>query len=501
MIPIQKALISVFDKAGLEPLVQALHQRKVEIYSTGGTASFIEKLGIPVTLVEKVTQFPEMMDGRVKTLHPKVFGGILARREVNDDVAHAKSHGIPLFDLIVVNLYPFGGHLKDDRSTQVKYVDIGGPSMIRAASKNFSAVCVLSDPKDYLSFLDHYAKENGKTTEAFRFQMAVATFERTAAYDQLIATTWNGNAIPSGLSLSPKTTLRYGENPHQSGAWVGEPKWKVYQGKELSYNNLLDAEAAYRLAFDFQSPAVAIIKHNTPCGVATAEAGKPVKIASLFQTAFECDSRSAFGGIVAVNRQVDGEAAIAMKDIFLEVVMAPSFSEEALEILKAKKNLRVIEWSEPQFNSFEVRSAMGGWLVQESDTRALPSQLKTVTENQSIEGVKESLHFAWIVSKHVKSNAIVIAKDGATLGIGGGQVSRVEALEIALQKSNAEKLKGAVLASDAFFPFRDNIDRLRGTGIAAIIQPGGSQRDEEVIAACNSLGIAMVFTGERHFRH
>lgn len=498
--PIRSALVSVFDKTGLEPLCRALQEFNVKIYSTGGTASAIEKLGIPVTSIESVTQFPEMMDGRVKTLHPRVFGGILARREVAEDLEAAKKHEIPIFDLIVVNLYPFWDHRGKEIKEQTKFIDIGGPSMIRAASKNFDAVAVLSDPADYKEFLTEFQTNRGATTKGFRHQLAARTFRRTSQYDAMIASEWEAaGGLPKELSLTPQTPLRYGENPHQAAAWSGpQPTpWKVLQGKELSYNNLLDTEAALRLVSEFSRPAVSIIKHNNPCGVASLEA----TVEKVFEKALTTDSKSAFGGIVAANRGVDGAAANAMAALFLEVVVAPSFTTEAVEIFGKKKNLRLIEWASPKFQSIEVRNSMGGWLVQDSDNVGIPHELKVVTETAVPDDAMEDLKFAWLVCKHVRSNAIVVANRGVTVGIGAGQMSRVDAVNIALQKGAALGLGGAVLASDAFFPFRDNIDLLKGTGIRAIIQPGGSQRDTEVIQACNELGIAMVFTGQRHFRH
>lgn len=498
--PIRSALVSVFDKTGLEPLCRALQERHIAIYSTGGTASFIEKLGIPVIALESVTEFPEMMDGRVKTLHPKVFGGILARREETEDREAAKRHGIPLFDLVCVNLYPFWEHRGKTLKEQTKFIDIGGPSMIRAASKNFESVAVLSHPQDYDDFLKEFREHQGSTTKEFRFAMAAKTFRRTSEYDAMIASEWEkAPSLPQSVSLTPQIHLRYGENPHQSAAWAGPTPtpWKVLQGKELSYNNLLDSEAALRIVGEFAKPAVSIVKHNNPCGVASFEA--PVR--DVFAMALTTDSKSAFGGIVAVNRPVDENAAEAMAAIFLEVVIAPSFSPKAIEIFSKKKNLRLIEWITPQFQPYEIRAALGGWLIQESDSCREPQELKVVTETKVPADGIEDLKFAWLVCKHVRSNAIVIAKNGVTLGIGAGQMSRVDAVTIALQKGAALGLQSAVLASDAFFPFRDNIDLLKGTGIRAVIQPGGSQRDPEVIQACNEHQIAMVFTGQRHFRH
>jgi phosphoribosylaminoimidazolecarboxamide formyltransferase / IMP cyclohydrolase len=498
--PIRSALLSVFDKTGLRPLAEALHQRGVTLYSTGGTYKYLaEELGLHPQKVEDLTQFPEMMDGRVKTLHPKVFGGILARRTEASDVASAQGAGIPLIDLVVVNLYPFASTLGKPLADQVKMVDIGGPSMLRAAAKNHESVVVLSSPDDYAAFLDELEQENGSTTEPFRFGRAVATFERTCQYDALIAQEWKSqSALPSVLTLTPQTPLRYGENPHQAAAWAGNSgMWEVLQGKELSYNNLLDAESAVRLAYDFTEPAVSIIKHNNPCGAASGK----LSTAALFQRAFAADSKSAFGGIVATNQAVDEASAAAMGEIFLEVIVAPEFTSGALKVFGSKKNLRLVQLKNLPASRFEIRAALGGWLVQTADVGDSALQWNVVTETAVPSQAEADLRFAWTLCKHVRSNAIVLAKNQTTLSLGGGQTSRVDAVQIALQKAPADALAGAVLASDAFFPFRDNIDLLAGKQIAAIVQPGGSKRDDEVIQACNELGIAMVFTGQRHFRH
>jgi phosphoribosylaminoimidazolecarboxamide formyltransferase/IMP cyclohydrolase len=499
ILPIQRALISVYDKTGLEPLCHELKKNGAQIYSTGGTAKFLQDKGFEILTIESITDFPEVMDGRVKTLHPKIFGGILARRDATEDLEVAKTYQIPLFDLVVVNLYPFWEHLNDPRETQAKYVDIGGPSMLRAAAKNAISVTVLSSPSDYSQFLSELNQNRG-TSLTFRYSMSACTFQRTSQYDALIAETWlpKNTSLPQSISLGKLNPLRYGENPHQKAAWGSQDqKWKVLQGKELSYNNLLDADSAVRLNSEFSLPAVTIVKHNNPCGVASGE----LPLTTLFAKALNCDSKSAFGGIVAVNRAVTAEVAEAMANIFLEVIIAPSFDSESKQILAQKKNLRLIEWSQSTSNLVEVRSSLGGWLVQTPDLESAPADLKIVTTSNSLPPeLKSELNFAWLVSKHVRSNAIVISKSGQTLGIGAGQMSRVDAVQIALEKSKG-KTQGAVLASDAFFPFRDNIDLLQGSGIKAIIQPGGSQRDREVIEACDEQGILMAFTGKRHFRH
>ncbi len=506
-LPISKALLSVSDKAQLEKLCQQLVERKVGLYATGGTAKFLDSCGYTITEVESVTQFPEMLDGRVKTLHPRVFGGILARRDEAKDMEECKRYELPLFDLVVVNLYPFWDHLNEPTQKQASFVDIGGPSLIRAASKNHKSVTVLSDPADYDEFLKEFAAFGGTSLE-LRKRMAARTFRRTSDYDGMIASAWlneNKSApieIPEKLALTPHENLRYGENPHQTAVYVRTPQanWKVLQGKELSYNNLLDAEAAVRLAAEFINPAVAIIKHNSPCGVATGSDKEP--LLKVFEKAWESDSKSAFGGIIAVNREIDGPTAQAISQYFVEVIVAPKFSEAALHSLAAKKNLRLIEWPTPASGTFEVRPSLGGWLAQTTDNRSDLGDLKTVTRKPLLGNAQHDLEFAWKVVKHAKSNAIVIVKDGVTIGIGSGQTSRVDAMESAIYKAKASgKIKGAVVASDAFFPFRDNIDAMKGLGISAIVQPGGSQRDAEVIAACDENEMAMVFTGHRHFRH
>jgi phosphoribosylaminoimidazolecarboxamide formyltransferase/IMP cyclohydrolase len=496
-VSIRQALISVSNKNGLVELCQTLKEQRIKIFCTEGTAAFLTKSNIDATRIETVTEFPEMMDGRVKTLHPKIFGGILARRNKSEDTEAALRHAIPLFDLVVVNLYPFWDHLGKTPDAQSSFVDIGGPSLMRAAAKNFDAVTVLSDPEDYAGFVEELNQRHG-TRREFRHRMAAKTFRRTSQYDQAIADEWNGrDEFPVQISFPVQRPLRYGENPHQKAVWAAthEPKWKVRQGKELSYNNLLDVEAAARVIAEFVLPAVCIVKHNNPCGVASFD--QPLN--QVFTRAFEADSKSAFGGIVACNRTVDAETANVMSPIFLEVVLAPAFSPAALEIFSNKKNLRLIEWEQFSFPAFEIRAAMDGYLLQSTDLPGRILNYRGVTKTPIDATAASDLEFAWKVCKHVRSNAIVIVKNGVTLGLGGGQTSRVDAVTIAIEK--ARQCHGAVLASDAFFPFRDNIDLLKTTGIKAVIQPGGSQRDSEVIEACNEHGIAMVFTGERHFRH
>jgi phosphoribosylaminoimidazolecarboxamide formyltransferase/IMP cyclohydrolase len=404
---------------------------------------------------------------------------------------------IPLFDLVVVNLYPFKEHLGESPYEQSSFIDIGGPSLIRAASKNSRSVTVLSDPADYPEFIDE-VKRLGGTTAELRHTFAGRSFHRTSLYDAMIAHEWSPrDEEPIELCFENKTQLRYGENPHQRAFWSNEKAtWKCLQGKELSYNTLLDAEAALRTVGEFSDPAVVIVKHNNPCGVASGRDS----IATIFEKALSCDPKSAFGGFIAVNRGIDKAAAESISQIFSEVIIAPEFDSGAKDVFAAKKNLRLLEWAAPQQLNYEVRAALGGWLVQTQDTQGIPARFEEVTQKKVAPEWKNDLIFAWLVCKHARSNAIVLAKNGKTIGVGAGQMSRVDAVNIALQKCN-ESLEGAVLASDAFFPFRDNIDLLKGKGISAIIQPGGSQRDGEVVQACNELGIAMVFTGERHFRH
>lgn len=496
LIPIRNALVSVSDKSGLEPLCRKLHDWGVHIYSTGGTAKSIQSMGIPIFSVEELTQTPEMLGGRVKTLNPAIFGGILARRDHSEDLNEVKAHNLTLFDLVVVNFYPFHEHLGKSLDEQTPFIDIGGPALIRAASKNHRWVTVLSDPSDYPTFLSS-AAQNKAVELSFRQEMAKKSFLRVSRYDWGIFTEWEKPAFPQKIDLSSQTSLRYGENPHQRAAWSGIHEWQLLQGKELSYNNLLDSEAASQLISDFSEGALAIIKHGNPCGVAWGIESS----ADLFTRAFEADPKSAFGGIVATNRAIDQKAARSISEVFLEVIISPRFEPEALEILGQKKNLRLIQWPEPHFHRHEVRAAMGGWLIQERDHFEKRPEFRLVTSGPTLsENDLQEMEGAWKVCKHVRSNAIVLVKNKQTLGIGAGQVSRIDSLEIALEKSHG-KWEGAILASDAFFPFRDSIDRLKGLGIKAVLQPGGSQRDQEVIEACRELEIPLYFTAKRHFRH
>ncbi len=524
-VQVRRALLSVFDKTGLLDFAKSLAARGVELVSTGGTRSALEGAGLKVTDVSAVTGFPEIMDGRVKTLHPKIHGGLLA---VRDEPGHAKAmgdHDIAGIDLVVVNLYPFEQALaagSDDR-TMVETIDIGGPAMIRAAAKNHGYVAVVVDPADYGQVAEVIAEHEGATSLKLRRSLAAKAFARTATYDAAIAG-WFAKAetgfptwYATGGSLS--MSLRYGENPHQTAAlYLGPEKRpgvataKQLQGKELSYNNINDTDAAYELAAEFDpkaSAAVAIIKHANPCGVATA-----ATVAEAYRLAFRTDPVSAFGGVIAMNRPLDGEAATEIAKIFTEVIIAPGVTDEARAILASKKNLRVLVADglpDPRARGLTVRTVAGGLLVQDRDFgMATEAELKVVSKRAPTKAEMTDLIFAWRVAKHVKSNAIVYAKGGATAGVGAGQMSRVDSAFMAARKAvEAAKAaglpetlaKGAVCASDAFFPFPDALLTAADAGVTAVIHPGGSMRDQEVIDAADARGLAMVLTGMRHFRH
>lgn len=521
--PIARALISVSDKTGLVEFAAFLAERNVEILSTGGTARAMRDAGIGIVEVGEHTGFPEIMDGRVKTLHPKVHGGILARRGDDAHVSAMQDHDIAPIDLVVVNLYPFeatvaAGAGYDDC---VENIDIGGPALIRAAAKNHESVTIVTDAEDYTAVMDDMRAHDGATSFDLRKRLAGIAYARTAAYDSAIGAWFAGHdtdAFPRRFSLAGtrRQSLRYGENPHQNAAFytTGDTRPGVatatqLQGKELSYNNLNDTDAAFELAAEFEDPAVAIIKHANPCGVAVG-----TSLADAYAKALKCDPVSAFGGIVAVNRPLDGEIAGAMGDIFLEVVIAPSVTDEAQEILSAKKNLRLLsagEMPDPRAPGLMTKLLSGGFLLQDRDAGHIgPDDLRVVTRRAPNEAEIADLLFAFTVGKHVKSNAIVYAKNGATVGMGAGQMSRVDSTRIAARKSEdaAEAageteplVKGSVVASDAFFPFADGLITAAEAGATAVIQPGGSIRDEEVIAAADERDLAMVFTGMRHFRH
>ncbi len=525
-VKIERALISVSDKSGIADLARQLGDAGVEIISTGGTASLLRDEGLSVKDVSEITGFPEMMDGRLKTLHPKVHGGLLAVRG-NEDHARAQAeHAMANIDLLIVNLYPFEETVAKgaDFDTCIENIDIGGPAMIRAAAKNHAGVAVVVDPGDYDKLLGDMGQHDGATCPKFRRKLAAKAYARTGAYDAAIST-WFADQLdidtPDTRIFSGKLsqTLRYGENPHQNAAFytTGEPRPGVatarqIQGKELSYNNLNDTDAAYELVAEFdpdKSAAVAIIKHANPCGVATAPS-----ITQAYELALRCDPTSAFGGIVALNQKLDAESAKAISQIFTEVIIAPDASEDALAILAKKKNLRVLlAGGLPDAGSQGITMKMlaGGFLVQSRDNgRVGELELKTVTKRAPRDQELADLKFAFTVAKHVKSNAIVYAKDGSTVGIGAGQMSRIDSSRIAALKardaSDEAGLKetltmGSVVASDAFFPFADGLITAIKAGATAVIQPGGSMRDDEVIAAADEAGVAMVFTGMRHFRH
>lgn len=516
---IQRALISVSDKRGIEDFARSLVERGVEIVSTGGTKALLEKAGLPVIAVEAVTGFPEGLDGRIKTLHPLIFGGLLAERSKEAHQAFLATHGIQPLDLVVVNLYPFREVLKKGdftRGEAIENIDIGGPSMLRAAAKNYQDVVVVTDPGDYSRVLESLSAE-GTVSLDLRLQLAAKAFEETAAYDALIS----GYLLreTGGEALAPRVTrtyekvedLRYGENPQQKAAFYREvPAVKgtlseavQLHGKALSYNNIGDTAAALSMVREYEGPAVVAVKHANPCGIGLGDT-----IGAAFAKAYAADPVSIFGGIVALNRPVDGATARAMEDIFLEVVVAPAFDEEALALLTRKKNLRLLTLEAEGFlppredpYALELKKVEGGLLLQSADADPFQwADMTVVTERLPTEKEKEDLLLAWKAVMHVKSNAIVVAKDGATTGIGGGQTSRIWAAEEALARSGAAA-KGAVLASDAFFPFGDVVEAAHAHGITAIIQPGGSLRDQESIDRCNAFGIAMVFTGRRHFKH
>lgn len=519
MPAIQRALVSVSDKHGIVEFAQALSQKGVEILSTGGTAKLLAENNVPVVEVSDYTGFPEMMDGRVKTLHPKIHGGLLGRRGTDDAVM--AEHNIPPIDLVVVNLYPFEQTIAKpdcDLPTAIENIDIGGPTMLRSAAKNHKDVTVVVDAKDYATVLSEMSDNDGAVSDATRFQLALKVFEHTARYDGAIANylgkQLEGDAdFPRTLSLQYRKTqaMRYGENPHQKAAFyvehkpqeVGVANAVQLQGKELSYNNVADTDAALECVKSFdQGPACVIVKHANPCGVALGD-----NILQAYDRAFKTDPTSAFGGIIAFNRALDAETAQAIIDRqFVEVIIAPEVAEDAKPILASKTNVRVLacgQWQAP-ISALDFKRVNGGLLVQERDLGRVSEQdVKVVTQRAPTEQEMLDLMFAWKVAKFVKSNAIVYCKDGMTIGVGAGQMSRVYSAKIAGIKAADENLevRGSVMASDAFFPFRDGLDAAAEAGITAVIEPGGSVRDEEVIAAADEHDIAMVFTGMRHFRH
>jgi phosphoribosylaminoimidazolecarboxamide formyltransferase/IMP cyclohydrolase len=518
MSTIQRAILSVTDKTGLADFARKLAGLGVELISTGGTAKLLRDSGIAVKDISELTGFPEMLDGRVKTLHPKVHGGILHRRADPAHCAAVAEHGIKPIDMVVVNLYAFektAARPGVGFDELIENIDIGGPSMIRSAAKNFHDVAVVTSPADYSAIAEELAQSGGQLSPATRWRLAQKAFATTAAYDSAIASTLervnaNGNLavadksdFPQNLRLSFQkiTDLRYGENPHQKaamysdGSGQGVANGRQIQGKELSFNNIVDLQAAWELAQEFEEPVCAIIKHTNPAGTATGKT-----LVEAYKKALESDPVSAFGGVIGVNRPIDGAAAGEMAKLFLEVIAAPKFDDAAKAIFGAKKNLRLVEVAEaPQ--KWALKHVSGGMLVQDADVRPLQeSDLKVVTKRPPTAEEKRALLFAWKVCKHVKSNAILYARDGQTVGVGAGQMSRVDACKIGAMKA-VLPLPGTVAASDAFFPFSDGVEEIAKAGATAIIQPGGSVRDQEVIEAADRHGIAMIFTGVRHFRH
>ncbi|WP_026673837.1 bifunctional phosphoribosylaminoimidazolecarboxamide formyltransferase/IMP cyclohydrolase [Alkalihalobacterium bogoriense] len=510
---IKRALVSVSDKEGIVPFVQALVEQGVEVISTGGTKKALEEAGVTVIGISEVTGFPEIMDGRVKTLHPNIHGGLLAMRERQEHVDQLQQHNITPIDLVVVNLYPFQQTIAKpdvDFADAIENIDIGGPSMLRSAAKNHKHVTVVVDPADYETVLTE-VKQDGAVTAETKRKLAAKVFRHTAAYDAVIAqylTDQVGEEFPESLTVTytKKQSLRYGENPHQKAAFYQKPlgatssiaEAKQLHGKELSYNNINDADAALAIVKEFSEPAIVAIKHMNPCGV-----GSGPSIETAYDKAYEADPVSIFGGIIAANREIDAATAMKMKEIFLEIIIAPSFSDEALAILTGKKNLRLLTLPVGQHEKPELKvtSIHSGALVQEEDTLGFDdATIQVVTKREPTETEWEDLKLAWKVVKHVKSNAIVLTKDNMTVGIGAGQMNRVGAAKIAIEQA-AEKATGSALGSDAFFPMGDTVEAAGKAGVTAIIQPGGSIRDEESIAKADELGIAMVFTGVRHFKH
>jgi phosphoribosylaminoimidazolecarboxamide formyltransferase/IMP cyclohydrolase len=520
-IHLRRALLSVTDKTGLVDLAKELSARDVELISTGGTRQALEAAGLPVKDISAVTGFPEILDGRVKTLHPAVHAGILAKRDKSQHLQTLAEHHLPLFDLVVCNLYAFEAAVARPDCTigqAIENIDIGGPTMIRAAAKNYAGVAVLTDPAQYPLFVKELNDNQGKIGLPTRQRLAQEAFSRIASYDQAIARWFSEQSskelFPSNLHLSWKrqAMLRYGENPHQSAAFYSEPhpgrasvaSAKLLGGKELSFNNLLDLDSALALVRSFAKPAAVIIKHNNPCGVAVAETLK-----AAFQRANEGDPLSAFGGIVALNREVDTETALAMAEPgrFFEAIIAPGFSDEGLQGLRTrpkwKESVRLLATGslEGKVSGLDLRKIEGGLLVQTRDEAEVDwSKVRVVSKRCPTENELADLALAWKVVKHVKSNAIVLAKESMVIGVGAGQMSRIDSVYIAAKKAGTRSA-GSVLASDAFFPFPDNVEAAAAAGITAIAQPGGSVKDQESIAACDQHGIAMVFTGVRHFKH
>jgi phosphoribosylaminoimidazolecarboxamide formyltransferase/IMP cyclohydrolase len=518
-VKVQRALVSVYDKSGLLELARALIEQSVEILSTGGTSKYLRENNLPVTNVSDVTGFPEILGGRVKTLHPKVHGGILAKRDHPEQMQELSDHQILPIDMVVVNLYPFEKTIaKPDVSMEEaqENIDIGGPCMIRAAAKNFSNVAVLTDPSQYPAVLGELKQEGGTVCLRTRHRLAAEAFQGTQQYDTAIANFLAGkekeaDAFPEIITLSMKKVqdLRYGENPHQKAALFTDAcstagqhlMGRQLHGKDLSFNNILDINSAIGLASEFERPCAVIVKHNNPCGVAVDD-----NLVSAYENAFSTDSVSAFGGVVALNKTVTKELAELLASVFLEVVVGPRFAPDALEILTKKKNLRLIEWpgTKQEAGEVDIKKVFGGYLLQSMDIdHGNEENYRVVTNRQPREIEWSAMRFSWKIVKWVKSNAVIFVSDKKTLGIGAGQMSRVDSSKIAVQKAReaGQSLEGSIVASDAFFPFRDGIDAAAAAGAGAVIQPGGSVRDSEVIEAANEHKMAMVFTGIRHFRH
>ncbi|MGD7001879.1 bifunctional phosphoribosylaminoimidazolecarboxamide formyltransferase/IMP cyclohydrolase [Corynebacterium halotolerans] len=515
---IKRALISVYDKTGLEDLVTALHQAGVEIVSTGSTAAKIAEQGVPVTPVEQLTGFPECLEGRVKTLHPKVHAGILADTRKEDHLKQLTDLEVSPFQLVVVNLYPFSETVASgaDFDACVEQIDIGGPSMVRAAAKNHPSVAVVVDPARYDDVIT--AAQSEGFSRAQRTELAVDAFRHTAAYDVAVAS-WMGAQLESsedgagfpawtGATHELAHTLRYGENPHQKAALyldgagtAGVARAEQFHGKEMSYNNYTDTDAAWRAAWDQGRPCVAIIKHANPCGIAVSDES----IAAAHREAHACDSTSAFGGVIAANREITVEMAEQVADIFTEVIIAPSYEDGAVDILSQKKNIRILRADAPERETLERREISGGLLVQESDRLQAegddPKNWELATGEAASDEVLNDLAFAWTAVRSVKSNAILLAKGGATVGVGMGQVNRVDSARLAVERAGETRVSGSVAASDAFFPFADGFEVLAQAGVKAVVQPGGSIRDAEVIEAAKKAGVTMYLTGARHFAH
>ena len=513
---IRRALISVSDKAGIVDLGKGLAEHGVELLSTGGTAKMLRDAGLDVIEVADHTGFPEMLDGRVKTLHPKIHGGLLGRRDLSEHLTAMEQHDIPPIDLVCVNLYPFKEVTSRGCTFEeaIENIDIGGPSMLRSAAKNHAAVTVLTDPEDYAVVLDEMRANGGATTLATRTRLAKQVFRATAAYDGMIADYLGGQekteeapfAETMHLALPREAHLRYGENPHQKAALFGQFSEILEQlhGKELSFNNIVDIDSALRLVMEFRDDpraVVAILKHNTPCGVGAAETPR-----EAYAKAFETDPESPFGGILVSNKTWDLPLAEAVDEIFSEVLIAPDFTDDALALLKKKKNRRLMRWNVDAMpkNELDIRGVAGGFLVQDRDAQLEdPTTSEVATKRPPTEDEAAALAFGWRVVKHVKSNAVVLAGPDRTLGVGGGQTSRVDAVRIAIEKAQRRNLnlQGSALASDAFFPFPDGVELALDAGATAVVQPGGSVKDADAVAAADAKGAAMVMTGARHFRH